>query len=82
MCIIGKFNQSHQRSRGNRRSSGPVGLGTRVIEKEGTTEIEELFEEEESSLMEVKETFDVLAENADGFIDADELRNAIVVRFR
>ncbi|KAK8663763.1 hypothetical protein V6N13_083568 [Hibiscus sabdariffa] len=41
-------------------------------------EIGELFEEEESSLMEVKEDFDVLDENGDGFIDADELRNALL----
>ncbi|KAK8549311.1 hypothetical protein V6N13_008987 [Hibiscus sabdariffa] len=49
----------------------------RVIEKEGMTEIGELFEEKESSLMEVKEAFDVLDVNADGFIDVDELRNAL-----
>ncbi|KAK9030277.1 hypothetical protein V6N11_031705 [Hibiscus sabdariffa] len=55
--------------------SGLVGLGT---EKEGMVEIGELFEEEESSLMEVKEDFDVLDENGDGFIDADELRNALL----
>ncbi|KAK8511755.1 hypothetical protein V6N13_029346 [Hibiscus sabdariffa] len=39
--------------------------------------IEGLFEEEEPSLMEVKEAFDVFDENKDGFIDAKELRNAL-----
>ncbi|KAK8657692.1 hypothetical protein V6N13_035919 [Hibiscus sabdariffa] len=51
----------------------------RVIEKEETAEIEGVFEEEEPSLMEVKEAFDVLDENKDGFIDADELRNALLL---
>ncbi|KAE8730865.1 putative calcium-binding protein CML30 [Hibiscus syriacus] len=49
----------------------------KVIEKEGMADIGGLFEEEEPSLMEVKEAFDVFDENKDGFIDADELRNAL-----
>ncbi|KAK8604522.1 hypothetical protein V6N13_099462 [Hibiscus sabdariffa] len=48
-----------------------------VMEKEGMGGIEGLFEEEEPSLMEVKEAFDVFDENKDGFIDAKELRNAL-----
>ncbi|KAE8707416.1 putative calcium-binding protein CML30 [Hibiscus syriacus] len=48
-----------------------------VIENEGMAQIEWLFEEEEQSLMEAKEAFDVLDENKDGFIDAKELRNAL-----
>ncbi|TYG90713.1 hypothetical protein ES288_A12G204400v1 [Gossypium darwinii] len=50
----------------------------RVMEKAGVSEIGGLFEEEEPSLMEVKEAFDVLDENKDGFIDAKELRNALI----
>ncbi|MBA0805779.1 hypothetical protein Gohar_005270 [Gossypium harknessii] len=50
----------------------------RVMEKAGMSEIGGLFEEEEPSLMEVKEAFDVLDENKDGFIDAKELRNALI----
>ncbi|KAE8670758.1 putative calcium-binding protein CML45 [Hibiscus syriacus] len=48
-----------------------------VIENEGMGKIDWLFEEEEPSLMEVKEAFDVFDENKDGFIDAKELRNAL-----
>ncbi|MBA0689310.1 hypothetical protein Goari_007044 [Gossypium aridum] len=50
----------------------------RVMEKAGMSEIGGLFEEEEPSLMEVKEAFDVLDENKDGFIDGKELRNALI----
>ncbi|XP_039046930.1 probable calcium-binding protein CML45 [Hibiscus syriacus] len=48
-----------------------------VIENEGIAPIDWLFEEEEPSLTEVKEAFDVFDENKNGFIDAKELRNAL-----
>ncbi|GMJ05765.1 hypothetical protein HRI_004245700 [Hibiscus trionum] len=48
-----------------------------VIENEGMGGIDRLFEEEEPSLMEVKEAFDVFDENKDGFIDAKELRKSL-----
>ncbi|XVF11906.1 hypothetical protein REPUB_Repub08aG0068400 [Reevesia pubescens] len=53
----------------------------------GSFEIEEnpnahkiagLFEEEEPSLKEVKEAFDLFDENKDGFIDANELENVLM----
>lgn len=40
-------------------------------------EIRRMFEEEEASMEEVKEAFDVFDENQDGFIDAQELQRVL-----
>ncbi|OMO82509.1 Calcium-binding EF-hand [Corchorus olitorius] len=40
-------------------------------------EFAEIFEEEEPSLEEIKEAFDVFDENKDGFIDATELQRVL-----
>ena len=44
----------------------------------GSGQIVELFDEEEPSLGEVKEAFDVFDENRDGFIDESELQRVMV----
>lgn len=48
-------------------------------EKYGSKEISELFEDQEPSLEEVKQAFDVFDENKDGFIDAGELQRVLFV---
>ncbi|XP_057949338.1 probable calcium-binding protein CML46 [Malania oleifera] len=48
--------------------------GGELQESFGAVEAAELFEEEEPTLEEVKEAFDVFDENRDGFIDASELQ--------
>ncbi|ESW11520.1 hypothetical protein PHAVU_008G037300 [Phaseolus vulgaris] len=48
-------------------------------EKYGSKELSELFEEQEPSLEEVKQAFDVFDENKDGFIDAKELHRVLCV---
>ncbi|KAL4332675.1 hypothetical protein GQ457_07G002900 [Hibiscus cannabinus] len=45
----------------------------------GFDEISRLFEEEEPSLDELKEAFDVFDVNKDGFMDADELQRVVCV---
>ena len=46
-----------------------------MIVKEG--ELEGVFEEEEPSLEEIREAFEVFDENRDGFIDAEELSRVL-----
>ncbi|KAL1204282.1 putative calcium-binding protein CML45 [Cardamine amara subsp. amara] len=46
-------------------------------ERYNTKEISSLFEENEASLEEVKQAFDVFDENKDGFIDATELQRVL-----
>ena len=46
-------------------------------EKYGSKELSKLFEEQEPSLEEVKQAFDVFDENKDGFIDAKELQRVL-----
>jgi calmodulin len=48
-------------------------------EKYGSKELCEVFEENEPSLDEVKQAFDVFDENKDGFIDALELQRVLVI---
>ncbi|XP_020218523.1 probable calcium-binding protein CML45 [Cajanus cajan] len=48
-------------------------------EKYGSKELSELFEEQEPSLEEVKQAFDVFDENKDGFIVAEELQRVLCV---
>ncbi|XP_004491817.1 probable calcium-binding protein CML46 [Cicer arietinum] len=48
-------------------------------EKYGSKELSELFEEQEPSLEEVKQAFDVFDENKDGFIDAEELQRVMCI---
>ncbi|XP_059655045.1 probable calcium-binding protein CML46 [Cornus florida] len=48
-------------------------------DKFGVDELSELFDEEEPSLEELKETFDVFDENKDGFIDAIELQRVLCI---
>ncbi|WVZ07290.1 hypothetical protein V8G54_020636 [Vigna mungo] len=48
-------------------------------EKYGSKELSELFEEQEPSLEEVKQAFDVFDENKDGFIDAKELHRVLCI---
>ncbi|XWS48005.1 hypothetical protein CRYUN_Cryun13aG0034800 [Craigia yunnanensis] len=48
-----------------------------IQENLGADQIVGLFEEEEPSLKEVKEAFDLFDENKDGFIDAKELENVL-----
>ncbi|XP_057436014.1 probable calcium-binding protein CML46 [Lotus japonicus] len=48
-------------------------------EKYGSKELSELFEDQEPSLEEVKQAFDVFDENRDGFIDARELHRVLCV---
>ncbi|XP_045814979.1 probable calcium-binding protein CML46 [Trifolium pratense] len=48
-------------------------------EKYGSKELCEVFEENEPSLDEVKQAFDVFDENKDGFIDAMELQRVLVI---
>jgi calmodulin len=48
-------------------------------EKYGSKELCEVFEENEPSLNEVKQAFDVFDENKDGFIDALELQRVLVI---
>lgn len=48
-------------------------------EKYGSKEVSELFEEQEPSLEEVKQAFDVFDENKDGFIDARELQRVLCI---
>ncbi|XP_014497253.1 probable calcium-binding protein CML45 [Vigna radiata var. radiata] len=48
-------------------------------EKYGSKELSELFEEQEPSLEEVKQAFDVFDENKDGFIDAKELHRVLSI---
>ncbi|KAG4925830.1 hypothetical protein GYH30_051150 [Glycine max] len=48
-------------------------------EKYGSKELSELFEEQEPSLEEVKQAFDVFDENKDGFIDAEELQRVLCI---
>lgn len=45
----------------------------------GSSEISGLFEEEEPSLEEVKQAFDVFDEKGDGFIDARELQRVLCI---
>ncbi|RDY03076.1 putative calcium-binding protein CML45, partial [Mucuna pruriens] len=47
--------------------------------KYGSKEISELFEEQEPSIEEVKQAFDVFDENNDGFIDARELQRVLCI---
>lgn len=49
------------------------------LEKYGSKEISELFEDQEPSLAEVKQAFDVFDENKDGFIDATELQRVLCI---
>ncbi|TKY65170.1 calcium-binding protein CML45 [Spatholobus suberectus] len=48
-------------------------------EKYGSKELSELFEEQEPSLDEVKQAFDVFDENKDGFIEARELQRVLCI---
>lgn len=48
-------------------------------EKYGSKELCEVFEENEPSLEELKQAFDVFDENKDGFIDAKELQRVLVI---
>ncbi|XP_022737330.1 probable calcium-binding protein CML47 [Durio zibethinus] len=48
-----------------------------IQENESTDKIAGLFAEEEPSIKEVKEAFDVFDENKDGFIDAKDLGNVL-----
>ncbi|KAI5415064.1 probable calcium-binding protein CML46 [Lathyrus oleraceus] len=48
-------------------------------EKYGSKELCQVFEENEPSLVEVKQAFDVFDENKDGFIDAMELQRVLVI---
>ncbi|OMO53596.1 Calcium-binding EF-hand [Corchorus olitorius] len=48
-----------------------------LCNRENEDKIGGLFEEDEPSLEEVKEAFDVFDENKDGFIDTNELRNVL-----
>nr|ACU19070.1 unknown [Glycine max] len=48
-------------------------------EKYGSKELFKLFEEQEPSLEEVKQAFDVFDENKDGFIDAKELQRVLCI---
>jgi len=48
-------------------------------EKYGSKELSELFEEQEPSLEEVKQAFDVFDENKDGFVDAKELQRVLCI---
>lgn len=49
--------------------------GDEMIVKEG--ELQGVFEEEEPSLEEIREAFEVFDENRDGFIDAEELSRVL-----
>ncbi|KAK9278798.1 hypothetical protein L1049_028377 [Liquidambar formosana] len=51
--------------------------GDKLQERLGSNEVANLFEEEEPSLEEVKEAFEIFDENSDGFIDAKELKKVI-----
>ncbi|KAL6294747.1 hypothetical protein ACE6H2_002889 [Prunus campanulata] len=51
--------------------------GDNIGERVGAEELWRLFDEEEPSLEEVKEAFDVFDENRDGFIDAAEVQRAL-----
>ncbi|CAH8348658.1 unnamed protein product [Eruca vesicaria subsp. sativa] len=51
----------------------------RLQERYSSKEISSLFEEEEASLEEVKQAFDVFDENRDGFIDATELQRVLTI---
>lgn len=51
--------------------------GDGLQERFGADELVKLFEEEEPSLKEVKEAFDVFDENKDGFIDARDLQRVL-----
>ncbi|KAK9061764.1 hypothetical protein SSX86_018947 [Deinandra increscens subsp. villosa] len=53
--------------------------GERLPEVLNSADLLSIFEEEEPSLDEVKEAFDVFDENRDGFIDAGELQRVISV---
>lgn len=48
-------------------------------EKYGSKELCQVFEENEPSLVEVKQAFDVFDENKDGFIDAMELQRVLAI---
>ncbi|MBA0559837.1 hypothetical protein Golob_016780, partial [Gossypium lobatum] len=48
-------------------------------ESYGSDELSRLFEEEEPSLKELKEAFDVFDVNRDGFIDAQELQRVLCI---
>lgn len=48
-------------------------------ERYSSKEISSLFEENEASLEEVKQAFDVFDENRDGFIDATELQRVLTI---
>lgn len=45
----------------------------------GSDELSRLFDEEEPSLVEVKQAFDVFDVNKDGFVDAEELRRVLCI---
>ncbi|GMJ00008.1 hypothetical protein HRI_003670000 [Hibiscus trionum] len=61
-----------------RETDGHRNLPVWGLKTVGAAGIGGLFEEEEPSLMEAKDAFDVFDEKKDGFIDAEELRNALV----
>ncbi|XVE53215.1 hypothetical protein DITRI_Ditri02bG0186100 [Diplodiscus trichospermus] len=48
-----------------------------VEDSVGEDELGEMFEQEEPSLEEIKEAFDVFDENKDGFIEATELQRVL-----
>ncbi|KAK7394486.1 hypothetical protein VNO78_15015 [Psophocarpus tetragonolobus] len=50
-----------------------------LLEKYGSKELSELFGEQEPSLEEVKQAFDVFDENKDGFVDAKELQRVLCI---
>lgn len=56
---------------------GIFSISPDVRDTTGAREIEQVFEEQEPSLGEVKEAFDVFDKNLDGFIDTAELRDVL-----